>query len=238
MLFFFILCHLLSFAQFTDSTHYYVNFTLGGNINKTDDADSYLLNNALRFSVKKKRVTLNASNSWLYGNQDSRLTNNDYTATLDFNLYAKNTKLYYWGLGNYTTSYSLKINNQLQTGIGAAYNLVNNDNNYLNISDGILFETSDLFLDDSTRERYTTFRNSLRLSFKWTVKEIIVLSGTGFLQNSLQYKSDYIIKGNTALKIKLRKWLGLTSSLTYNHFARTNKENLLFTYGLTIEKYF
>jgi hypothetical protein len=69
--------------------------------------------------MKKKKTVFNFNNSWLYGRQDSILTNNDYSATLDFNLYQKNLNFYYWGLGNYNTSYSLKLLNQFQAGLGS-----------------------------------------------------------------------------------------------------------------------
>ena len=85
---------------------------------------------------------------------------------------------------------------------------------------------------------YQTFRNSLRLQYKFVIKEIVVLEGRHFLQNSLSLGSDYIIKSNTALSVKLRSWLAVTAALTYNKLNRTNRENLLMNYGLTVEKYF
>jgi hypothetical protein len=36
----------------------------------------------------------------------------------------------------------------------------------------------------------------------------------------------------------LQKWLRLTSSLTYNKFNLSQRENLLWTFGMTIENYF
>src|SRR5688572_8415660 len=105
-------------AQFTDSAFYNVNFTSSGSINSTNDGDAYLLNNGLRFGMKKRSISLNFGNSWIYGQQKRSLTNNDFNSYLDLNLYKTLPHFYYWGLGNYTTSYSLKINNQLQTGLG------------------------------------------------------------------------------------------------------------------------
>lgn len=232
-------CWQMSIAQFTDTTHYYFNYTSTGSINHTNDGSSYLLNNGFKFSVKKKTVALNLNNAWVYGSQGNNLTNNDYNLGLDFDLYQKHIPhFYYWGLANYTTSFSLKINDQLQTGLGAAYSLFDRKNAYLNISDGILFESSDLFLNDTTRDVYRTFRNSLRVQFKFVINGLIVLDGSNFWQPSFSSGSDYILRSNINLSIKLQKWLSFTTAFNYNKFNRTQRENLLFTYGLTIEKYF
>jgi len=229
----------VSFAQFTDSTQYRIQATIGGNVNRTDESKTYLLNNALKFGIGKKRFALNLNAGWLYGNQDDKLTNNDVNTTLDFNLYHSDSRaFYYWGLGNYLSSYSLNIKNQGQLGAGIAYSFIDNEKNYLNVSNGVLFELTNRFINDLTSEEYTTFRNSFRVSFKWTPKDFIVLSGMGLIQNSLQYKKDYILKANSAITFKIFKTLGLTSALTYNRFSETRRENFLLTYGITFEKYF
>ncbi len=232
-------CFQIATAQFSDSAHYYFNYSSTGSINHTNDGSSYLLNNGFKFSVRKKRMEMNLNNAWIYGSQNSNLTNNDYAAGLDVNLRNKhNRHLYYWGLGNYTTSYSLKIKNQLQTGLGAAYSFFDTASAYLNISDGILFESSNLFLNDTTHDVYHTFRNSLRLQFKFIISKRIEINGSNFWQPSLTNGNDYILRSNINLAIKLQKWLSITTAFNYNKFSRTHRENLLFTYGLTFEKYF
>ncbi len=58
---------------------------------------------------------MNTSLQWFYGRQLELLVNNDFTAAVDFNLYNRKAKrLYYWGLGLYETSVSLKISNRFQ----------------------------------------------------------------------------------------------------------------------------
>lgn len=225
-------------AQFTDSTNYYAAFTSSGSINKTNDGDAYLLNNAVKFSIRKKRISLNTANSWIYGKQDKDLTNNDFSSSLDFNVYHKGRRLFYWGLANYNTSYSLKINNQLLAGAGVAYNLVDKKNTLLNISDGILYDKSDLYLNDTTRDVYHTFRNSFRLLLHVSIKGKIIFDGSGFLQNSLLDRPDYIIRTSSSLSVKLNKWLSFVTSFNYNTVRRTKRENMLLSYGLTLEKYF
>lgn len=233
-----ILVTVIAHAQFSDSIHHYVNFASTGIINKTNDGSSYVLTNALRFNINKKSVRLNSTSNWIYGEQRQRLSNNDFTSTLDFNLYKTLPHFYYWGLANYDKSFSLKINNRLQAGLGAAYNVLDRPNASLNVSDGILYETSNLQINDSTTNAFQIFRNSFRLRYRFVINDIVVFDGIHFFQNSLSDKSDYITKSVSNLTFKLRKWLGLTTSATYNRTQRTNRENLLITFGLTAEKYF
>jgi hypothetical protein len=218
-------------AQFNDTTHYHVVLSAAGSINKTDDATAYLLNNALNFGIKRKDVVLNATNSWVYGKQNGVLTNNDFSSALFFNLYKSIPHFYYWGLANYNTSYSLKINNQLLAGVGAAYSLVDKPNTYINLSDGVLFDQSDLLVNE-------VYHTSFRLQYHFAVKDILTIDGSNFLQNAFTNKHDYIIRSTTTLGLKLRKWISLTTSLTYNKMNITSSDNLIFTYGLTLDKFF
>lgn len=234
----FVLIALKASAQFNDTTHYHAAFAPTGSLNKTNDGRSYLLNNILKFNVKKKDATLNFTNTWVYGKQNSTLTNNDYSSTLDFDLFKTFPHFYYWGLVNYNTSYSLKINNQLLTGLGIAYSIIDKPNAYVNLSDGVLYDKSYLTLIDASMDNYHTYRNSFRLNFRFNIKDRLILDSSSFLQNSFNDSSDYIIRSITNLSFKLEKWVSLTSSLNYARQNRTRSENLLFTYGLSFEKYF
>jgi len=236
-IFFLFLAQTKVFSQFSDSTHYYFNYASTGSANKTQDGNAYLLNNGLKFSVQKKSITANLGSSWIYGKQNSNLTNNDFSTTLDFNLY-QTSRFYYWGLANYNTSYSLKINNQLLTGLGLAYSIIDKPKQKLNISDGILFDRSDLLLEGDVQEIYSTFRNSFRLWLKFTIWNLVTLESTSFIQNSLEYKDDYIIRSGNGISVKLNNWLSLNTSYNYNKISRTKRENMLLSYGLKLEKYF
>ena len=225
-------------AQFNDSIHYRVNFGTTGIINKTNDGSSYVLSNALRLNLKKKDFTVNSTSSYIFGQQEKKVTNNDVSSTLDFNLAKTFKHFYYWGLANYDKSLSLKIVNRLQTGIGGAYNVVDKPDAFLNLSEGIIFETSNLKINDSTFEKYSTFRNSFRIRYHWVLKEIIVLDGMNFFQPSFSNSNDYIIKSVNSLSVKLRKWLNFTAAVNYNKVQLTKRDNLLITFGFTAEKYF
>lgn len=237
LLFISLLATFVAAAQYSDSVHYYASIASSGTVNKTNTTRNYLLNNGLKLGIRKKKISLNSTNTWIYGQQQNNLTNNDYNSTLDFNIYTR-PHFFYWGLGNYTASYSLKVNSQYQAGAGAAYNVIDQKNTHLNISDGILYESSDITLTDSSRDKYQTFRNSFRLVFRLNVKDMITFNTTNFLQNSLKDENDYIVKSNVTLGFKLRKWLTLNTSYSYNRYNRTARENTLISYGLTIEKYF
>jgi hypothetical protein len=221
-------------AQFSDTTHYHAVLSSSGSINRANDGNSYLLNNSLNFGVKEKDVVLNAVNSWVYGKSDNALTNNDFSSALYFNLYKTFPHFYYWGMVNYNTSYSLKINNQLLTGAGVAYSFVDKKNVYVNLSDGVIYDQSDLLVNFIDH----TYRNSLRLQYHFAVKDILTLDGSNFLQNSFSKGNDYIVRTTTTLGFKIRKWISLTTALTYNKMNITNSDNLIFTYGLTLDKYF
>lgn len=225
-------------AQYSDSVHYYARLASAGSINTTQDGRSYLLNNNYKFGISKKKISLNASGGWVYGQQDSTLTNNDFTSSLDFSLLRSVKQLYYWGLASYDKSVSLKINDRFQAGGGIAYNVFDRKNAYLSLSDGIIFENSDLYLKDTIHDVYHTFRNSFRLAYKFVIADIVVIDGTHFLQQSLSRGSDYNIRSTSNLSFLLRKWLSITATMTYNKLNRTERENLLFSYGLTFEKYF
>lgn len=225
-------------AQYNDSTHYYIRYASTGSINSTDEGHSYLLNNALKAGIKKTRFSLNGNASYIYGQQDSSITNNDFGASIDFNYKSSVPKMYYWGLANYDKSLSLKINDRLQVGGGLAYSLVETKNSMLNISDGILYEKSDLFLEDTIHDVYHTFRNSLRLQYRFAIHDMIIFDGNNFYQPSLQNGDDYILRFVNNLSVKLYKWLLITATMNYNRNSRTEKENLLFNYGVTFEKYF
>jgi hypothetical protein len=224
-----ILATISARAQFTDTTHYNINLASTGSINKTDDSKVYLLNNALNFSIKQKDFSLSSTNSWVYGKQNNLLTNNDYSSSLIFNLYKSFPHFYYWGLVNYNTSYSLKINNQVLAGGGVAYSFIDRKNAYINLSDGVLYDQSDLVVINN----YHTYRNSLRLQFHFA-SDLFTLDGSNFLQNSFSRGNDYIIRTTTTLGVKLRKWISLTTALNYNKMSITQSDNLILLMALRL----
>ncbi|WP_231426845.1 DUF481 domain-containing protein [Pedobacter sp. Leaf250] len=234
LLIFFTSIFIHASAQYSDSTNYHIMLSSTGSINRTNDQRAYLLNNGLNFGMKKETFVLNSTTSWLYGKQNKSLSNNDFSSTLNFNLFKGPAHFYYWGLLNYNTSYSLKLKNQLLAGGGIAYSFLDEPNSYINLSNGILFDQSSLVIGKS----YNTLRNSLRLQFHFQVKEILTIDGSHFLQNSFSRGGDYIIRSSTTIGLRLRKWISLTTSLNYNRLNITSRENLNFTYGLSLDKYF
>jgi hypothetical protein len=225
-------------AQFTDSTRHYVGYTATGVFNKTNSSSSYLFSNNLKFSARQKNLSLNNATAYVYGWQQKQITNNDFSSSLDFNIYKTGSHFYYWGLAAFDKSYSLKINNRLQAGLGAAYSFIDKENAFVNVSNGILYEFSNLNLNDSVKNIYHILRNSLRVRHRFIINKIISLDGTYFWQPSFYDKKDYILKSTTTLSVKLRKWLNLIATANYNKVNLTQRENLLMTFGISAEKYF
>jgi len=231
-------CVIGSFAQFNDTVDYYLGYAGTGIINKTEASNSYVFNNVVKANIGKKALSLNSTHTWIYGEQDKQLSNNDFTSTLDLNYQKPGSRLAYWALGNFDKSYSLNIVHRIQYGGGASYDLVNRKNLRINLSNGLLYESSNLQLNDSTRDRYETWRNSFRLKYRLSVKELVVLESVHFLQNSLSSKSDYLIKSNTTLAFKIYRFIHFTTALTYNKLNRLRRQNMLITFGISLEKYF
>jgi hypothetical protein len=233
-----ICCTLPCWSQFNDSTNYYINYTSTGIINKTNEGNSYVLNNSLKFNIYKKSISLNTTNGWIYGNQRGILTNNDFVSIADLNLFKNERHIYYWALGNYEKSYSLKTNYRVQIGGGVGYYVIDRNDFVVQLSDGVLYEKSDLYDTEAGNNDYETVRNSFRLKLRFLINELITIDNTDFVQHSLEDKKDYILKSNTTVSLKLRKWLSFTVALTYNKLSITNRENLNCNFGLTAERYF
>lgn len=225
-------------AQFTDSTTKYVKLSSGGSVNKTSKGSNYLFNNLAQFNVKKKRTVLNSAVSYIYGMSPEKLTNNDFALTSNVNLYRHYKEFYYWGLVNYNSSYSLNIKAQGQAGLGIAYNFLNRDDLWLNVSNGIIFEASRIIQADSSVVDYQTTRNSLRLQFMYKIENRFSFRTSNFFQPSFEYISDHTLASDSELNYQLWKGINLNMHLLYNKISRTQRENLIFTYGLGYQKYF
>ena len=224
-------------VRICDSIKYHLSVASTGSFNQSEKATTYLMNNAVRLNAANRLFSVNVFGSYVYGTSGKSLTNNDVIGSIDGNYYLQHSKFFLWILINYTSSYSLQIKGLFQSGAGLAYNFIKTKDNRLNLSDGIIYEKDNLFLD-SAFDIYSTFRNSLRLAFKWTIINKVIFEGSNFLQNSFSDKNDFIIRSNLTLLVNLNKWLGITSNFIYNRFNRTGRQNILLTYGLKIEKDF
>lgn len=238
LLFFILLNAINSVAQYSDSTSHYLNYAFTGAINKTQDGSSNLLDNGLRVGMKKKSISMNFSNKFVYGKQNGLLSNKDFSSSFDINLYKTFPHFYYWGLATYNSSYSLKVNNQWMSGVGIAYSILDRPNAYVNFSDGVLVDHTDLDLSNGITDKYETLRNSFRINYKFVLLTNLLLNGSNFIQNSLSSRSDYIIKTTNSLNFKINKWLLLKAQADYNKVNRNKRDNLLLTYGLSFERYF
>lgn len=228
----------VSFAQFNDSTNHYINYASTGIINKTNDGNSYVLNNSVKFNIYKKNYSLNTTNVWIYGENAENLTNNDFSSVIDFNLFKSDRHIYYWALVNYEKSFSLKIDNRIQAGAGIGYYIIDKENFVLQLSDGLLYERSELFDAEQNKFGNEILRNSFRLKFRFVINETITFENSDFIQHSLSDHRDYILRSTTSLSVRLLKWLSFNVSLDYNKLSATDRENLIGNVGLRIERYF
>lgn len=228
----------LSFCQFNDSIQHHFTFASTGTYNKTKDLKSFVLSNSAGYETSKKKLGFSTFASWIYGNQNKQLSNNDVSAGANLD-YLKDVKpLYYWALLNFDESYSLKINYRFQSGVGLGYTVAKEKNFNLGLSDGFVYETSDLTDARIGRDIYQTVRNSLRVKYRWAYNDRFILEGSNFIQPSILSLKDYIVKLNNKLSVKLNKWLAINAAMEYNKISRTNRENILLTYGLAVDKYF
>jgi hypothetical protein len=231
-------------AHHTDTAHFHYNYSGTGTLNNTNYMGSYIFDNVLKLSLLKQSSALNFTNSWVYGRQNSVLTNNDFTSSLDLGIYKTLKHFYYWALTNYTTSISLLINNQLQAGLGPGYNLIDKKKAVLLVSEGAIYERGDLYDslyggttgDIYQHDRYHTFRNSFHLLYHWVIQDRYIFDGSGFMQNSFSKWSDYNLRVTGSISIKLKKWLSFTTSAVYNEFTRTRSRNTLLTFGLSVQR--
>lgn len=228
------------YAQFSDTVSHYLNFTGTGNLNRTNPGGTtYLLNNVVKFQIDKKKVSLNSMASHIYGKNPTSKTNDDLLAIVNLDVLKGIQKFYYWALTSFEKSYSLKVDSRFQAGVGVGYTFVNTTNANLELSDGFLYETSNLgVIDKLGRTSYKTVRNSLRLKYRFIINNIFRFDGLHFYQPSLSDGDDYILKLNTSFSVKLYKWLSFTTAFNYNRQNITSTENLLITYGVSLEKYF
>lgn len=224
----------------SDTSSFNVAVNAAGTINNTNLGTTYIFNNAVNLSYNAKNVEINANNSWLYGRSNTnKITNDDYVSNWTINLNKSLKRFYYWGLASAVKSYSLRINSQYQGGVGASIYAINKPNTQVNISDGFVWESSDITVADTINQKYATIRNSFRLSMKFLFAHgLLSIKSMSFYQPSLLLADDYIIRSNNELGIHINKWLSFTTQVVYNRFNRTSKENLLFSYGVKLEKRF
>lgn len=226
-------------SQFNDSIHNYIQYAATGVINKTENTRSYLISNAFTYNMRRSRNALKFEGSYVYGKQLGIKSNDDFNSLVDFNLFPRDSsKLYYWGLTNYDKSFSLNIIGRLQAGLGVGYIFFKSESRSLSLSNGILYENNKIELDDGTNEKNNLLRNSLRLNYRFVIKDIIVMKGSNLLQNAVGNSDDYIIRLDNSLNLTLSTWLSFRTGFTFNRNNLTGRENMLLTLGLTAEKFF
>lgn len=215
---------------------YHLELSAGGNYSTTTPSkESIMFHHQVGLGLEKKKLELNTKATWIYELQNRSLTKNDFNFTLDFNYYLQeNKKFYTWGLNNYQSAYSLKIRSQYQAGVGLAYELINTNHFFLRISDGVLWEASNIIKMEELIN-YATWRNSLRIQFKYGYKDLIHFNYIGYWQPSLMDFQDQQIKMTASLNIKIWKQLDFKIEGQYNLVTATHQSSTLLVYGVAYQ---
>lgn len=225
-------------GQFNDTINHYIYIGSTGTFSKTNDLDSYVLANNLKFTVSKKRFSFHTANSWVYGEQSDVKSNNDFSSLAEFDFLKNEKRIYYWGNATFDKSFSLKIDFRYQVGGGLGFNIVQSPKLLLNVTEGIIFETGSLVDKDLGERDYDVWRNSARFKYRWVIQDIVILDGFVLYQPSISTRHDTIFKTATTLSVKVRRWLSLSSAFTYNEITLTDRRNLIVTYGVVMERFF
>lgn len=197
-----------------------------------------LFNNQFVYGYSKDRLEFNSNAKWIYGSNLSGLTNNDFIGLMDGNYYHDGAKRFNtWILGSYTTSFSLNIINEYQAGAGMAYKVLDDKVNNvigLKVSNGFIWEESNFLNPEGIRDNYAIVRNSLRVQLKlFALQKKVSFESTTYWQPALNKAGDYNLRTTNILNVPVWKFFSLQTRWEYNYIARTQKENTLFTYGIS-----
>lgn len=230
-----------------DIKHHKVNIAATGSLNKTTNDVINVYNTNIRYGYTIDNAEFNASAKWIYGSKTAGLSNNDVIVTVDGNRYHKRIKKFNaWVLGSFTSSYSLNIFSQFQAGAGLAYKITFLENEKeateksrkytdalsLRMSNGIIYEQSNVINAESKQELYNVFRNSLRVQLQAQAWDKVELSGTFYWQPALNNLRDRNIIADITLGFKIANNIRFDTRFGYNYISRTAKENLTLTYGI------
>lgn len=230
-----------------DIKHHKVNVAATGSLNKTTSDVINVYNTNIRYGYTIENAEFNASAKWIYGSKTAGLSNNDVILSIDGNRFHKRIKKFNtWVLGSFTSSYSLNIFSQFQAGVGVAYKITflekerettektrkHTDAISLRMSNGIIYEQSNVINAESKQELYNVFRNSLRVQLQAQAWDKVELSGTFYWQPVLNNLRDRNIILDIALGFKIANNIKFDTRLGYNYISRTAKENLTLTYGV------
>jgi hypothetical protein len=217
--------------------HYKMNINSNGSFNKTPNSTVYLLSNNVHLNYAKEKLEYNLYGRWNYGANSIKLTNNDFSTSFDCNLYLDTPKKFNgWVIASFISSYSLNIRNEYQIGTGIAYKVldtVGGKSFFLKLSDGLIWEYSDFTLPDNDRGLYYVVRNSFRFQFRvYSIDRRISLETTTFWQQALNKAHDFNWRSTARFEYKIWEAFTINTQLEYNYITRTERDNLIITYGI------
>lgn len=221
-------------AQPNDSAKFHsLKANLGGTINRTAEGFAYLLQHNASYQYREARNAVNVRGQHIFGQSLGQVTNRDYNFGFDYNRFLnENRRWYVWFLGAYNSSYSLRVLSQWQAGAGIALNVIDRSDMWLNVSNGIIYEYSEIVDASEAIINYNTPRNSLRINFGGKFQDRIEYKTLHFWQPSLRHANDFIFTSNSSISYQIWNGLRFQLSFIYNKVSKTAKENMVFTYGI------
>src|SRR5690349_21039388 len=91
-------------SQSPDSAKYSLHYAATGIINNTQSTSSHVFNQVLQTEFNKSKFAVTTFASWIYGRQNKKLSNNDFSSAVDLNYRFTNTRLVAWTLGTFDKS--------------------------------------------------------------------------------------------------------------------------------------
>ena len=184
-----------------------------------------------------KKIKISTSPSFIYGTQNSVLTEREYFADLRASFFTKH-QLYYLAFGTFEKSNLRQINYRWIVAAGLGFKIIENKNVYIGITNVLLYENTD-FISDALRDR-NLWRNSTRISGEYHFdKDKMLLKHTIFLQPSIT-EDNFRWNGSISLAYKISKSISLRTTLenSYESLVVVGKKNddVRFTIGFVYEK--
>lgn len=175
-----------------------------GNVNRT------LLILKGNFTYAHKGTDLSITPTYMYGDQNGDLAENDYSTIVFGNFYQRQ-RIYTWALGMVEHSHLRGVDFRTQDGGGIGFNFVpHTDTNAVSLTTGLVYEfvkyNTDSIIEtwrSSTRfkGRHRFFKNKLRLSYEF------------YIQPSVVDINNFRARCNIALEFPLYKHLSFRTAI-------------------------
>jgi hypothetical protein len=184
-----------------------------------------------------KVFKLATSPSYIYGQQNGLLAENEFFVDLRTNLFYEK-RFYYLAFTSFEKSNLRKIENRFIGGAGVGYRLIKKERTTLSVTNVLLYEKTDFILNEKFPDR-NLWRNSTRISGEYSFNDSkFSLSHILFIQPIIT-ENNFRWNGNLILKYQLSKQLSLRTTMenSYESIVVPGRANNDFrwTFGIVFE---